>query len=356
MEYLAILQTQKVVKYTSIKMSPPVADSTKEDTKATQRRINKPLIEKRRRARINDCLTQLKNIVLEAQESQSPKPSKLEKADILEMTVDFIKKRTASNSNEDCYHGDKNQRMDYMAGYTGCLTEVSRFLTKTNGINQELREKIIHHMTEKVRDSNNNDSPVEDKLSIPENNAPISCDLSKSVIETSEACSAKKSESEAKSEPRYCDKDVFFKGKDIPMVLDFNNIQTSATGLFPGSQVLLVLQLPPAHNTMASNSFTAPFSNFTNTFNSAVPVLQSESTQEAVDLSQPQSKASRNVLNPHPARQTVDDPAAILGSSIKQCDIYTQRMQTIQTLPLDLCTSTRKNEQPPSDDDHWRPW
>ena len=32
--------------------------------------INKPLIEKRRRARINDCLTQLKNIVLEAQESQ----------------------------------------------------------------------------------------------------------------------------------------------------------------------------------------------------------------------------------------------------------------------------------------------
>ena len=32
--------------------------------------INKPLIEKRRRARINDCLVQLKTIVLEAQESQ----------------------------------------------------------------------------------------------------------------------------------------------------------------------------------------------------------------------------------------------------------------------------------------------
>ena len=259
---------------------------------------------------------------------------------------------------EDCYHGDKNQRMDYMAGYTGCLAEVSRFLTKTNGINQELKEKIINHMTEfQVRDSNNNDCPGEDKLSKPENKVPISHDPSKSVFENSETFSAKKSDCEAKPEPRNSDKDLFVKGKDIPMEQDFNNFQNSATGLFPGSQVLLVLQLPPAHNTMVPNPLTAPLSGLANTFNSPAPALQSGSTQEAVDLSQPQSKASRNVLNPHhPARQTVDDPAAILGSSFKQCDIYTQRMQTIQTLPLDLCTSTRKNEQSPSDDDHWRPW
>ena len=245
-----------------------------------------------------------------------------------------------------------------MAGYTGCLSEVSRFLTKTNGINQELKDKIIHHMTEfQVRDSNNNDFPGVDKLSKLENEAPISRDSSKYGIENSDTCSAKKSDCEAKPEPRNSDKDAFIKGKDIPMEQDFNNFQNSATGLFPGSQVLLVLQLPPAHNTMAPNPLTAPLSGFANTFNITVPALQSGSTQEAVDLSQPQCKASRNVLNPHhPARQTVDDPAAILGSSFKQCDIYTQRMQTIQNLPLDLCTSTRKNEQPPSDDDHWRPW
>ncbi|KAH3779839.1 hypothetical protein DPMN_157647 [Dreissena polymorpha] len=70
---------------------------------------NKPLIEKRRRARINDCLTQLKTIVLGSNEQQIcllPRVackdiihtlcwslSKIEKADSLEMTVEFMKSR-----------------------------------------------------------------------------------------------------------------------------------------------------------------------------------------------------------------------------------------------------------------------
>jgi Helix-loop-helix DNA-binding domain len=60
---------------------------------AQEKRTNKPLMEKRRRARINQSLAILKALILESnakntktQDGQS-KHSKLEKADILELTV-----------------------------------------------------------------------------------------------------------------------------------------------------------------------------------------------------------------------------------------------------------------------------
>ncbi|KAL1484026.1 hypothetical protein MTO96_032810 [Rhipicephalus appendiculatus] len=59
-------------------------------SKAESRRASKPLMEKRRRARINHSLAQLKSLLLDGsskKESQNPRNAKLEKADILEMTV-----------------------------------------------------------------------------------------------------------------------------------------------------------------------------------------------------------------------------------------------------------------------------
>lgn len=72
------------------------------------KKIRKPLIEKRRRARINDSLEQLKEILLRdtaldvagssnisnsnhiSSSCSSGRPAKLEKADILEMTIRYI--------------------------------------------------------------------------------------------------------------------------------------------------------------------------------------------------------------------------------------------------------------------------
>ncbi|XP_053433307.1 transcription factor HES-4 isoform X2 [Nycticebus coucang] len=47
----------------------------------------KPVMEKRRQARINESLAQLKTLILNALRKESSRHSKLEKADILEMTV-----------------------------------------------------------------------------------------------------------------------------------------------------------------------------------------------------------------------------------------------------------------------------
>jgi hypothetical protein len=57
--------------------------------KALERKSNKPIMEKKRRARINHCLNQLKALILEADNERS-RHSKLEKADILEMTVKYL--------------------------------------------------------------------------------------------------------------------------------------------------------------------------------------------------------------------------------------------------------------------------
>lgn len=55
------------------------------------RKFRKPMMEKKRRARINESLENLKQILLECDpESVNKKNSKLEKADILEMTVKYL--------------------------------------------------------------------------------------------------------------------------------------------------------------------------------------------------------------------------------------------------------------------------
>ncbi|KAF7287365.1 hypothetical protein GWI33_001723 [Rhynchophorus ferrugineus] len=59
------------------------------------RKIRKPLMEKKRRARINESLEVLKTILLECDPElaarAAPKGTKLEKADILELTVEFLR-------------------------------------------------------------------------------------------------------------------------------------------------------------------------------------------------------------------------------------------------------------------------
>ncbi|CBY10708.1 unnamed protein product [Oikopleura dioica] len=54
------------------------------------RATSKPLMEKRRRERINKSLNELKSVLLEAYRRDSASCSKLEKADILEMSVRYI--------------------------------------------------------------------------------------------------------------------------------------------------------------------------------------------------------------------------------------------------------------------------
>lgn len=79
-------------------MSSTISSSTSSpisvcSNKSLERKVRKPKIEKLRRARINTSLEQLKEILLRNtiwKHTQGSRPTKLEKADILEMSVRYI--------------------------------------------------------------------------------------------------------------------------------------------------------------------------------------------------------------------------------------------------------------------------
>ncbi|XP_073676017.1 transcription factor HES-2.2 [Garra rufa] len=109
------------------------------------RRTLKPLLEKKRRARINDSLNQLKALILPLTGKDNCRYSKLEKADILEMTVRFLTDIQSPPSTESAD--------SFKEGYTACIQRVSARLPQT-GLGTETRHRINefiqHSMTPKT--------------------------------------------------------------------------------------------------------------------------------------------------------------------------------------------------------------
>ncbi|XP_006785527.1 transcription factor HES-2-like [Neolamprologus brichardi] len=88
------------------------------------RKTMKPLMEKRRRARINESLNRLKNLIIPLTGRDHSRYSKLEKADILEMTVRFLGDIQPANA--------KSSAENYREGFKACLKRVSVLLPQTN--------------------------------------------------------------------------------------------------------------------------------------------------------------------------------------------------------------------------------
>uniref|UniRef100_A0A672YSI9 Hes family bHLH transcription factor 2 n=2 Tax=Sphaeramia orbicularis TaxID=375764 RepID=A0A672YSI9_9TELE len=97
------------------------------------RKTMKPLMEKRRRARINESLNHLKNLILPLTGRDKSRYSKLEKADILEMTVRFLGDIPPVNT--------KNAADSYRDGYKACLQRVSTLVPNTR-LDQDVCQRV----------------------------------------------------------------------------------------------------------------------------------------------------------------------------------------------------------------------
>ncbi|XP_061666328.1 transcription factor HES-2.1 [Syngnathoides biaculeatus] len=97
------------------------------------RKTLKPLLEKRRRARINDSLSHLKSLILPLVGKDNGRYSKLEKADILEMTVRFLRDLPSSRT--------KDPSESYREGYKACLQRVSALLPQTT-LDQDACQRV----------------------------------------------------------------------------------------------------------------------------------------------------------------------------------------------------------------------
>lgn len=115
----------------------PLKEPVKSD-----RRSNKPIMEKRRRARINNCLNELKTLILDATKKDPARHSKLEKADILEKTVKHLQelqRQQAAMSQA----ADPKVVNKFKAGFTECANEVSRF----PGLDPTVKRRLLQHLS-----------------------------------------------------------------------------------------------------------------------------------------------------------------------------------------------------------------
>eukprot|EP00062_Callorhinchus_milii_P012811 gi/632960208/ref/XP_007896064.1/ PREDICTED: transcription factor HES-5-like [Callorhinchus milii] len=101
-------------------------------------RLMKPMVEKRRRDRINQSIAQLKQL-LGTQLQNERANCKLEKADILESAVTYLQHNPELTA--DCQ--TPNPLQDYKAGYSRCLQKTLHFLslpeTRTPGVRNLLQ-------------------------------------------------------------------------------------------------------------------------------------------------------------------------------------------------------------------------
>ncbi|CAK1556382.1 unnamed protein product [Leptosia nina] len=109
------------------------ANGAEQKKPGDNRRSNKPIMEKRRRARINSCLNELKALILDAMKKDPARHSKLEKADILEMTVKHLEGLRSEGT------GSPDR---FRAGYRHCLSEVTKF----SGLDAGLKRRLVRHL------------------------------------------------------------------------------------------------------------------------------------------------------------------------------------------------------------------
>ena len=112
----------------------------------TQRykKITKPLLERKRRARINACLEELKEIMTSALQAEGENVSKLEKADILELTVRHLHK--LNQTQRLALRSPMEEMQKFQAGYSSCAQEATNFLLATPGLDMRVGHRLISHL------------------------------------------------------------------------------------------------------------------------------------------------------------------------------------------------------------------
>ncbi|XP_049873761.1 transcription factor HES-4-like [Pectinophora gossypiella] len=114
-------------------------------SKAELRKTNKPIMEKKRRARINHCLNELKDLLMDAMDKDPTRHSKLEKADILELTVKHLQTLQRQQLAA-AIAADPAVLHRFKAGFGDCAVEVRRYLSRLASVPTGLRHRLGNHL------------------------------------------------------------------------------------------------------------------------------------------------------------------------------------------------------------------
>uniref|UniRef100_A0A667XW78 Hairy-related 8.2 n=1 Tax=Myripristis murdjan TaxID=586833 RepID=A0A667XW78_9TELE len=151
--------------------------------------LRKPLIERKRRERINNCLDQLKETFIITCLFISQQQSKLEKADILEMTVKHLQniQRGALTPVASCLlplpPADPalglEAQQKYSTGYIQCMHEVHNMLLTCEWMDKTLGSRLLNHLLKSLPRSTDEaplqPPPRQDVPPLPSHGARLPC-------------------------------------------------------------------------------------------------------------------------------------------------------------------------------------
>ncbi|TMS10040.1 transcription cofactor HES-6 [Larimichthys crocea] len=110
----------------------------------SDRKIRKPLVEKKRRARINESLQELRVLIADADLQ-----SKMENAEVLEMTVKRVESILQNRAQEvDAVNREACER--FAAGYIQCMHDVHTFVSSCPGIDPTVAAELLNHLLESM--------------------------------------------------------------------------------------------------------------------------------------------------------------------------------------------------------------
>ncbi|XP_055051573.2 hairy-related 13 [Misgurnus anguillicaudatus] len=130
------------------------------------RKTRKPLVEKKRRARINESLHELRTL-LEDNELQT----KMENAEVLELTVKRVENILQNRSHEaETMNHEASER--FAAGYIQCMHEVHTFVSTCPGVDATVAAELLNHLLECMPlNENHIQEMIMDLLSDPPNSS-----------------------------------------------------------------------------------------------------------------------------------------------------------------------------------------
>ncbi|EDW66991.1 enhancer of split mdelta protein [Drosophila virilis] len=128
------------------------------------RKVTKPLLERKRRARMNLYLDELKDLIVDTMDAQGEQVNKLEKADILELTVNYLK--TQQQQRLACGSAGTPPDMStptsppanqlnfdkFRAGYTQAAYEVSHIFSTVPGVDLKFGTHLMKQLGHQLKD------------------------------------------------------------------------------------------------------------------------------------------------------------------------------------------------------------
>lgn len=235
----------------------------------------------------------------------------------------------------------EEDHLDYVAGYSKCLAEISHFLEETKPSNNSLKQDIVQHVSDKLKTYLIKDNKVETpvrKLPIPplckkpkelKSSLEEAIDLSVSVGSTERTNTDKSAATEVPKEltnhkPEHTENTVN---------------QSAPLGLLCGGQVMLLVQLPQS---VTSQVHVQNFQNI-NQSNNSIPMM---GVQPVPISSQAQIFNNQTVCRKD---QTLICPTPI---ALPQLMVTGNQVQNHPGGTAVSSTSDTNGRH----DSHWRPW